>query len=330
MLKKKIESLHFLYNHDEKIEFLNKINESSPRQTTLLNISVLKKIDKAESLNGREWIYFTEDMVDAAIIEFRSTSIIVLQTYISIIKDYLISVAPATDTMLVGYAYTISLDKEKLIAPEKGYINNIGKRMQFITQQELDDIVLKRKGDASSKCLYILLFNGIRGDNFTDLLSIKNEDIDVANGIVKLPNNIYYAIPDKYIDIFKQALETEEYTEYDYKGNLVFANNFEAGEYFFKRTVARNSGYKGEPIITLHIMSKRINGIGKSGGNPYLTATSIYNSGLTYRLLETTGFIEPTYTQLEEYKKALDVKLSYTSMKTISDVLLAKIGKTPN
>lgn len=320
----KINAAGFMYMPKEKREFLYKINEKSPKKTTLLYIAVLNKIDDAEHMFGREWMYFSESMVDSAIVGFSSKSIITLQSYISIIKDYLVATTPKTDVALRGYLYTISLVKEDLLSEEKGYINKIGEKMQYITEEELDSMI-EKKASPSSKVLAILLFNGVKGSSFRDIGNIKMIDVDLENNIIKREDgSVLMAIPDKYSSVFRDALNEDIYIEYDYSGNVINESPLVSkSEYLIRRTAYRL--YDGTDPIDANICNKRIKAFGKATGNPHVTPTSIYNAGLTLKLTEECGWNEPTWTQVDRFKKKYDVKLSYTSVKSIYKVLENKL-----
>lgn len=342
-LNSEIDGLSFNCMKDEKIHFLKTVNKNSPYKTVKLYMSVLLKIDNAEYINGKEWYRFSEEDVDAAIVSFKSKSEATLQSYLAIIKDYLNSTTPEnSEIYLVGYHYTRGLDRNDLLdldengkeKPEhmkKYYINKIGQTMQYITEEELDDIVLNYKGDASTKVMAILLFNGIRGESYTALASIRKEDVDLDSMAIRAENGtIIYDIADKYKKIFKEALSDKYYMEYDCDGkpsekNKVFS---EDSPYLLRRTVWR--GYASSDPIDMNICNIRIKSLGKGALNPYITPVSVYNSGLVVKLIEECGWKEPTWKQVNDFRDKYNVKLSYTSARTIIKILLEKLTSPSN
>lgn len=317
----------FAYRKEEKINFLLNVNENSPEKTTKLYMSIMKKtIDMAEQLNGREWMDFSKDMVDGAFIMIEAKSIITLQSYLSIIKDYLTATTPDSDNYQTGYNYTLSIDKDGL----KQYINPMGERNRYVTPQEFDDMIKNRPVDPLGKSLFVLLYLGVKGKQFKEICDIKDKDIDLETGIIKARDgSILCTIPKDYITYFDQALEASYYYRYDNNGKIINESEIsKASDFFVKRRVGKSNDKSAAPDTSL--ISNTMTDAQKSIRNKYITPVSIYLSGEAYRLIQRCGMKMPTNQDLKAFREETGSTLSFVSMKTVCGILLEKLGiETP-
>lgn len=324
----KINSMDFEYRSEVKKEYLINVSKYRPEKTAKMYASVVSNIiDVAERANGKEWADFSESMVDGAFIMAEAKSIITLQSYLSIIKDYLTATKIDSDSLQKGYNYTMSLDKEKLI--ENNYINNMGEKYRYITPQEFENIIENKPADALGKCLFILLYLGVKGTNFSEIYNIKEDDIDLESGMVIGEDRVLCTIPQKYIHYFKKAMSEEVYTRYNADGSILNTSTVYTGsEYFVKRRVGKSKDGTMPPDGSL--ISNTLVDIQRSIGNKYLTGVSLYLSGEAYRLMEGCDMRMPTNQDLISFRKETGSKLSFVSMKTICSILLEKLGiQTP-
>lgn len=320
-LIEKIESMKFAKNEEVKKEFLKSVCKNTTERTTKLYIAVMSKtIDKAEEVNGRDWVDFTPRMVDDAFIEIQSKSIITLQSYLTIIKHYLSDTTPMENTDKSGFMYTMPMNKDSM----QKYVNKAGEAYRYITPKEFNEIIMKRTGDNMGKAILILLYLGIKGTRFEDICKIKNDDIDLETGDVFIDNKIVATIPQEYIPIFESVINAEEYHKYDIKGNVIFVSKVcENSPYLIKRRVSKNNNPMMPPDQSL--VSSTLDDLGKSIKNQYLTGVSVFVSGEVYRLLEFCDMEMPTSTKLTEFRTQTGSKLSFVTMKVAAEIILNKL-----
>lgn len=318
---------NFAYRKEEKIRFLLNVNKNSPEKTTKLYMSIMKQtIDMAEQLNGREWMDFSKDMVDGAFIMIEAKSIITLQSYLSIIKDYLTATTPDSDSYQAGYNYTLSMSKDSLLQ----YINPMGERNRYITPQEFDDIIKNRKVDPLGKSLFVLLYLGVKGKQFKEICDITRQDIDLETGIIKAKDgSVLCTIPKDYIKYFEQALEASYYYRYDNDGSIISESEISSlSNHLVRRRVGKNNDKAAAPDAAL--VSSTMKDAQKSIKNKYVTPMSVYLSGEAYRLIERCGMQMPTNQDLKTFREETGSSLSFVSMKTVCGIILEKLGiKTP-
>lgn len=318
----------FGYRKEDKVNFLLNVDRNSPEKTTKLYMSVMKQtIDMAEQLNGREWMDFSKDMVDGAFIMIEAKSIITLQSYLSIIKDYLIATTPDSDNYQSGYNYTLSLTKDDLTK----YINPIGEKNRYITPIEFDDIIKNRPVDPLGKSLFILLYLGVKGRQFKDICELTTDRINLETGIVKSKDGyVLCTIPKDYIKYFEQAIDATYYYRYDNDGGIISESEIsQSSNYLVRRRVGKSNDVSAAPDTSL--VSSTMVDAQKSIRNKYITPVSLYLSGEAYRLIERCDMKMPTNQDLKAFRLETGSTLSFVSMKTICSIILEKLGiQSPN
>lgn len=325
-LEKIIKNMKFEYRDGEKKVFLLMVNKHSPIKTTKLYMSVLNNVvNEAEKINKREWMDFTREMVDSAFVEIQSKSIITLQSYLSIIKHYLSATTPHTDEAKLGYLYTLGMNKESL----KEYTNSIGEQYRYLTPDEVDDILENKPMDSIGKSIFVLLYLGVKGNGFSDICSIMDEDINLQTGEIIVDGRLLCTIPKKYIKYFEEAMTSETYIRYDSHGKPLKPSKVNIHSPFFvKRRIGKSTNPHAAPDSTL--ISNTLVDAKKGIKNPYLTPISIYLSGEAYRLIERCGMRMPENQDLKDYRKETNTTLSFVSMKTVCGIILEKLSiETP-
>lgn len=320
-LEDAINKVKFQYRDIEKKAFLLMVNKNSPIKTTKLYLSVLINIvNEAEKINKREWMDFTNQMVESAFVEVQSKSIISLQSYLSIIKHYLIDTTPQTDEAKLGHLYTLGMDKEKLAF----YINSIGEQYRYVTPEELENIIENKIMDPLCKSLFILLYLGIKGNGFSEICGIMDDDIDLQTGVIKKGDRILGIIPEKYIKYFKETMNEKIYVRYDVNGEVLNTSMINVySPYFVKRRIGKSTNCDVPPDLSL--ISNTLVDAKKSIKNPYITPISLYLSGEAYRLIEICGMKMPTNQDLKVFRKETGSSLSFVSMKTVCNIILDKL-----
>ena len=337
--KAMIEKIPFIYDENgadrKKKDFLKTLLlENTPENSMEMYIHVLRNIvDTEEYENNMEWCNFSKTMVDARITNLQAKSPITLYSYISIIKTYLMRTTPQGDVAKTGYEYTMSLDIEDL----KEFINKAAVTDRYISYKQFEEIVANDKVDAGIKALIVLLWHGIKGTNYDDILSLTIDNIDLENRkIYKEDGSILWVIPKEYVKIFKDAMETNDYKYYDSTGKLVQEKGFhtyeeyeKAGQpkWFIRRMPrTRVKTWFAKPDITL--ISTRVKNMRDAIGNQYIDSQSIHNSGEAYRILEMNGFNEMVRQDWVTYRELRpESRISLNTAKLACDVILAKINK---
>lgn len=316
----------FGFNGAKKVEFYNRMVANSAKATAKLYKRVLiNMIDVVERENKKEWMDFSEDMVDASFFSLNSTSKMGLQSYLSIIKDYLSATTPKDNIRHKGYDYTIQLGADDM---EK-YINRAGEDMRYLTPNEFEELVVDGIGDPLGKAIMILLYNGVKGEDFNDICNIKVNDIDLDTGIVVYGGNKLLKLNDKYTNIFREAIKSDSYIVYDYNGVSTKISDFAFSKegYFIRRRVhPKKQGdiiEKPDKGYITRLLGDFMKGI----KNSYLTGQSCYNSGTVLRMLEWCNMKVPTTSQWSKYKEKTGATISLNTSQTVAKIFLRKLGE---
>lgn len=323
ILATEIDNLELYYSADEKRKFLHKINEFSEPMSTKLYIAFIgKTLNEAERKNNKDWYKFSKRMVDTVFTSFESKSVITLQSYLSILKRYLLDTTPQTDTLKTGYIYTLGLKKEDMYK----YINTIGEKYRYITPDEFEKSLEESKAPYMCKCLFILIYLGVKGKEHEDLCSIKEKDIDLETGKIIVDGRLLCVIPEKYRYIFKRAMETGIYEKVDQNGNVMEVSKvYMDSPYLIKRKLSRRFDASLPPDKSL--IANIFVDMKSSIKNPYVNTSSLYISKLCYDLLVRCEMNFPRHKDLMEFRDETGAKLGFETMKACCRVLLDKLAR---
>lgn len=319
-LIEQIERYNFKFMGEEKKKFLINICNNSPKKTTQFYLAAMRYVDKAERNNSREWMYFTESMLENALRDMNATSLNSLTAMTTAIKDYLEATTPNTTDFKIGHIKTLQLDSEEL----KKYVNAIGQQLRYVTQDEFDNIIFKQTGDPLGKAIFILLYHGVKGKSFSDIYELKIEDINFDTGEIYREDKLLAVIPLKYMDIIKEASEEDIFTIYDEEGNIDKERTLTPPTGYLIRRVQCGSNSYRLPDRT--VVARLLRDYSKSVNNNYLDGQSVYNSGDVYRLIEWCGMKMPTNKQWREWKEITGSTLSYATTFTAAKIILEKLG----
>ena len=311
----------YRYDNELKLNFIDSIKNYREKNTVRLYEVLLSKIDDAEIINGCELKYFNEKQIDSFFIALNAKSKSSLNTYLSILKDYLTFTTDYDNTLMTGFNYVMEMSGNDL----EQYINTIGIEMRYITPKELSEIISIPIGDALCKAITILLFHGIKGEAFSDILNIKVEDIDIENAVIYKGTDVLFNIPKEYLHIFKEAILGNKFVEWNVDGKIKRELELVDNGYLIRRNINPRRDFDFTAKPDKNLLNRRMLQYYESIGYPYLSVQSIYNSAIVYRLLEYNNFEPLNYQVIEEYLSLSGENISYNTSICISKVLLKKL-----
>ena len=311
----------YRYDNELKLNFIDSIKNYREKNTVRLYEVLLSKIDDAEIINGCELKYFNEKQIDSFFIALNAKSKSSLNTYLSILKDYLTFTTDYDNTLMTGFDCIMKMSGNDL----EQFINTIGIEMRYITPKELSEIISIPIGDALCKAITILLFHGIKGEAFSDILNIKVEDIDIENAVIYKGTDVLFNIPKEYLHIFKEAILGNKFVEWNVDGKIKRELELVDNGYLIRRNINPRRDFDFTAKPDKNLLNRRMLQYYESIGYPYLSVQSIYNSGIVYRLLEYNNFEPLDYRVIEEYLNLSGENISYNTSICISKVLLKKL-----
>ena len=315
----------YRFDNELKFNFIDSIKKHREKNTVRLYEVMLAKIDDAEIINGYELKYFNEKEIDLFFITLNAKSKSSLNTYLSILKDYLTFTTDYDNTLMTGFNYVMQMSGNDL----EQFINVVGIEMRYITPKELSEIISIPIGDALCKAITILLFHGIKGEVFSDILNIKTEDVDIENGIIYKGVDVLFNIPKEYLHIFKESISGNKFIEWNVDGKIKRELELVDNGYLIRRNINPRRDFDFTAKPDKNLLNRRMLQYYESIGYPYLSVQSIYNSGIVYRMLEYNNFEQLDYRVIEEYLSLTGENISYNTAIGVSKVLLKKLkGET--
>ena len=311
----------YRFDNELKLNFIDSIKNYREKNTVRLYEVLLSKIDDAEIINGCELKYFNEKQIDSFFIALNAKSKSSLNTYLSILKDYLTFTTDYDNTLMTGFDCIMKMSGNDL----EQFINTIGIEMRYITPKELSEIISIPIGDALCKVITILLFHGIKGEAFSDILNIKVEDIDIENAVIYKGTDVLFNIPKEYLQIFKESISGNKFVEWNVDGKIKRELELVDNGYLIRRNINPRRDFDFTAKPDKNLLNRRMLQYYESIGYPYLSVQSIYNSGIVYRLLEYNNFEPLDYRVIEEYLSLSGENISYNTSICISKVLLKKL-----
>lgn len=130
----------------------------------------------------------------------------------------------------------------------------------------------------------MLLFEGVKGEGLNEIINLKKDDINYDNGTLKLSGrDESKKISSQTLHILKLAANQNKYTVIinTDKRNLEFTKHLSNSEYIIRTTGLRSKG-----PVKYRTLLARIRSIKDEIGNPSLTATSIWESGMIHHAKE--------------------------------------------
>lgn len=311
----------YRFDNELKLNFIDAIRKHREKNTVKLYEVLLSKIDDAEIINGCELKCFNEKQIDSFFITLNAKSKSSLNTYLSILKDYLTFDSSYDNTLQTGFNYIVNMRGNDL----EQYINTIGIEMRYITPKELNKIISIPIGDSLCKAITILLFNGIKGEAFLDILNIKIEDIDIENGVIYKGVDVLFNIPKEYLQIFKESISGNKFVEWSVDGKIKRELELVDNGYLIRRNINPRRDFDFTAKPDKNLLNRRMLQYYESIGFPYLSVQSIYNSAIVYRMLEYNDFEPLDYKVIEEYLNLSGENISYNTAIGVSKVLLKKL-----
>jgi integrase len=276
-----------------KEDFLNTLNPSTAKTLK----GVLLKVDKFEKLIGKSVYNFNLAEVNELIEnEFSYKSVATVRTGISYIKKYI--------NYCIEHNLT-TLNPFEIITDYSRYVNKNAMENKYLTYQEVREIEEKLV-NFNDRCMLELLFNGLKPD---ELINLKEMDIDFEEkGIVATDKkgNVrkIFGCSERCFELLKLTISQQAYylnngTAQSRKDpNKILTNGlgvrtlrFPESVYVFKTA----GGKKIDVPMEQKGLQARVRVIREWVGNPYITVTNLYHSGIlheAYSMMKEKGIKE--------------------------------------
>lgn len=257
---------------------------------------VFKKVNHLEEKYNKDLKEFNYEELLNVLPNIKSTSYQSINVKWTLLKKYM--------------EYYDNLDYTKITQEDlKKYIEE--KTLRYVTREQLLDRIEHSLNNAQDKAIVMLLFEGVMGKAYNDLLNLKVSDIDFENNCINLDNQIIDIHPSttKILDETRLQKIYEKFGTGSSigTGDISYELNPKS-EYLIKsKPSSRNRGGR-EPIKVAGIKT-RLDKITKSLNMEGLTGLSIYHSGIIEKLIELENEYNKTFTKndVEEQLKKLNI-----------------------
>lgn len=168
---------------------------------------------------------------------------------------------------------------------------------KFITREDLYNLI-ENLINNYDKAILLLVFEGVMGKGYSDLINLKVSDLDFKNNTIHLKNKKIF-MSDKLKEILEQLINEDSIFCVDRWGSKIDLLNMDS-EYVLKPTYRylelksikkkiEDGEYDSEKI-SAQVLSNRVFKILKKYINaPYLTLQNIFKSGIIERVINKIG-----------------------------------------
>lgn len=299
-------------NREFKMKYLDEVKQEYS-ESTQKNVDLLLRTAKFYEETFKKDVYeFNLSEMTEMLKAFRTKTVNALKHRMSVYSSYI------NRAIEEGLTNNNVLD---MIMPDE-YADLIDKeatKHRYITREELFNDI-SYLVNAQDQVIFALLFDGIMGKNYENLLNLKISDIDEKTLAVKLPEDTENVVlSDDTYNIVQIAIAEDTYDTYS-KSEIVYP--LPKNEYVV-RAPKRPKGNELEPVRANSIRTK-IDLFKKDLGMEGLTGRSIYLSGVAERCLKRFGE-DIDMIELEGFLKSNNIRTNTSEMMGIIKILIEKM-----
>ena len=353
------------YNPEVKQDFLYSVykGENDPNNYAKSCSVVLRKVGDFEALYDKDLYQFDYQEIISMLRAFSIRSRESLNVHHSIIVGYIdfcikSGYKPENEMNLARYNVT-SEDLEGLVS-----VRAVDRRYIYGTEEY--ENLLGQWINAQDEVIFALLWEGIKGKEFSEIRELKIDDVDEDNN--RLLIRRVYSIPvddythqddDEQISTYRDkngvqtidvrrpvwfdispksmlsvvgAIHQEQYYSVNLSGGSD-AENYTVKNLDMNDYVVRTSGKnKGNEPVAVGLIQRRIKSVGVNVDKEGINATTVYHSGASSyvnRLIELQGKLEPDTSDFKEAcaRFGLNPESSWFKIKTIWKLINSAEGE---
>lgn len=299
-----------MYNEIQKKEYLDFCDSTNRYGET--TISGIKSIFNNSALVEERWekdlCYFNRPQIIDLLKSYNSLAPDRLKQNCVYLADYYnwcLNVNHYVSDLTNYYHYSLSdeiidgvIDKEDLLG-------------KYFNKEEMKKYTSKIY-DPTNQYIAYALYNGIKGDNFEELIHVKPEDLDRDKKELTLITERKIIVDDYFIELMDKADAAEKYDEEGaIKDNPQDYYSFIPNGYVLKQ-MKRG----GANPLTIPSIQRRLRVIKEQSGNKFLTAAGIWKNGLINHIIERHREFQPDITFQEIMFHEINAKLYTHDKKT--------------
>ncbi len=321
-IQREIEKKHY-YNRENKIDFL--LNLDDTEFTIDKKAYALQKVSKIEDELNKDIMDFTYDEIEYTMKHLEYRHIMNLNLALETFVEYVDYLGKSKNNLYRKY-------KRKNGESLQKYVVDL-KLEKYFSEDKLDKLLNEIETNRE-KGLILALYEGIRGKHLYELRTLKVENIDEINKMVKVMD---YDKTERYVEISDKLIELLFLI--DKEESVVLKDDKRYRERYFETTpyVFRSAEYlsvvrniDGEDIVSNHTINSIFKSIQKTYQDcKYLTPVSLVNSGIYNRILKeySMGKIDLNYRGIQKVLEEYGFSKSgvYGWIRKVND-LLERLG----
>lgn len=266
-------------NINFKEHFIEEIGKKYSDTMKLQYVNIFKNVLEFEEHVFKKDLYdFTKDEIKNALKAFNAKTYNSITSKYSLIKKY-IKYAEEMKIKRCVMNFSIKADEIRNLICDEDLKN------RYCTRNELKEVLSEKLINSSDKAIFILLFEGVMGKAYSELLTLKTHQIDLNNKIINLKNKIIN-ISNYTKDILLQTINEDVY--YKYIGDICNTNESytldTTSPYLIRLRPKRNQPY-AQPMKVAGL-KRRLDVLKNIMEKPLLTGRTIYLSGLAERIVK--------------------------------------------
>lgn len=323
-----MEKSTFFIDGDRKRDFLKSIKDGYSSATYVLYGKLMLKLDEFEKYKGISSVSMTKKDFLELLTSLNSTSLNVLYTYRSAINSYLLFSSDSS-RFKIGVLELDKITKEEL----EDCINTRAEERQFITEEEYYDLLEdaeegKFNGNYQDKLILVLLWNKIKGlRNYSEILDLKKENIDIFNKKIYLPDRVVN-LTDVEMNIVEKAIKERIYIKTTANKDRTITRSemdYVITDYLVKSTAgSRNANMDTDKIPYASFANRLSKYFNIALKRSELTGLKIYKSSIYYYMILEYGRILTT-SELQDYLEKHNLRLSLSSSYREQEIMYNKL-----
>ncbi|GAA0122800.1 hypothetical protein UT300018_21170 [Clostridium faecium] len=266
-------------NVNFKEHFIEEIEKKYSKTMKLQYINIFKNVLELEEHVFKKDLYdFTKDEIKNTLKAFNAKTYNSITSKYSLIKKY---IKYAEEMKIKRCVMNFSIKADEI----KDLICNEDLKNRYCTRTELNKALSEKLINGSDKAIFILLFEGIMGKAYFDLLNLKTHQIDLDNKIIRLKDKIVN-ISNFTKEILLETINEDIY--YKYIGDVCNTNESytldTTSPYLIKLRPKRD--YVSPQPMKIAGLKRRLDVLKNIMEKPLLTGRTIYLSGLAERIVK--------------------------------------------
>lgn len=265
-------------------------------------ISIMKKLDRIERKFGKSIFSMNTKELIKVLEGFGCGSLQSLQSIHSMITKYIEFVNEKTGT---GYYAHMGISGDDL----RVIVSKDDEGDKYLSKKEYENIIFNRSIQPQDRAILVLLWNGVVGQLFDDLVNFKEKDIEKLN------------ITDREREVLILATNQSDYHKLSLEKNSIRSIN-PKNEYVIKSTESHKSN--GLLPLKYQDISYRVKELSDILGRNFTAKTIIASSNLD-KVLKHFDYQRTSHKEMRDYMDQAKIPMSRSKVTRLTDIILDKM-----